>query len=75
MATVRTFEVEKSDNAQPHDEVERAVVRLVDCGNERFIQIDTYGRSTREVPGKLSQTTRLDKAAFDKFVQLGKAHF
>ena len=75
MATVRKFEVEEMNNAQPHDEVERAVVRLVDCGKERFIQIDTYGRSSREVPGKLSQTTRLDRAAFEKLVELGKKHF
>ena len=75
MATVRSFELAQVDNAQPHDEVERAVVRLVDCGREKFIQIDTYGRSTREVPGKLSQTTRLDKASFDRFVEEGKKFF
>ncbi len=75
MATVRTFEVEHLDNARPHDEVELAIVRLVDCGREKFIQIDTYGRETREVPRKLSQTTRLDKAAFEKLVELGKSHF
>lgn len=75
MATVRTFDVEHKDNATPHDEVESAIVRLVDCGREKFIQIDTYGRSTREKPGKLSQTTRMDKAAFEKFVKLGRSHF
>jgi hypothetical protein len=75
MATVRTFEVEYLDNARPHDQVELAVVRLVNCGIEKFIQIDKYGRETREVPRKLSQTIRLDKAAFEKFVELGREHF
>ncbi len=75
MATVREFEVDRLDNARPHDEVELAIVRLVDCGLEKFIQIDTYGRETREQPRKLSQTTRLDKAAFEKFVELGRSHF
>ncbi|WP_277983990.1 hypothetical protein [Sphingomonas faeni] len=75
MATVRKFEVEQLDNARPHDEVELAVVRLVNCGLEKFIQIDTYGRETREQPRKLSQTTRLDKAAFEKLVELGSKHF
>ena len=75
MATVRKFEVEQLDNARPHDEVELAIVRLVDCGREKFIQIDTYGRETREQPRKLSQTTRLDKAAFEKLVELGRKHF
>lgn len=75
MATVRKFEVERLDNARPHDEVELAVVRLIDCGREKFIQIDTYGRETREVPRKLSQTVRLDKTAFEKLVELGQDHF
>ncbi|RYY22511.1 MAG: hypothetical protein EOP62_22965 [Sphingomonadales bacterium] len=75
MATVRKFDVEHPDKATPHDEVESAIVRLIDCGLEKFIQIDTYGRSSREKPGKLSQTIRLDKAAFEKFVELGRKHF
>ncbi|WP_296611254.1 hypothetical protein [Sphingomonas sp.] len=75
MATVRKFEVERADDARPHDEVELAIVRLVDCGLEKFIQIDTYGRETREVPRKLSQTIRLDKAAFERIVELGHEHF
>lgn len=75
MATVRTFGVEHLDKATPHDEVASATVRLVDCGLEKFIQIDTYGRDTREKPGKLSQTIRLDKAAFEKLVALGRDHF
>ena len=75
MATVRKFEVERSNKAQPHDEVELAIVRLVDCGREKFIQIDTYGRETREIPRKLSQTIRLDQQAFEKFVELGREHF
>jgi len=74
MATVREFTVEPLDNARPHDEVE-AIVRLVDCGREKFVQIDTYGRPGREKPGKLSQTIRLDQAAFEKLCQVAKSHF
>lgn len=74
MATVRDFTVEHLDNARPHDEVE-TIVRLVDCGREKLIQIDTYGRPDREIPGKVSQTIRLDKAAFEKLVETGKSYF
>jgi hypothetical protein len=74
MATVRDFSIEELNHARPHDEVE-AIVRLVDCGREKLIQIDTYGRPGREKPGKLSQTIRLDKAAFDKLVAAGAKHF
>ncbi len=31
-----------------------------DCG-EHYLQIDTYGRSNREMPDKLSQSIQLDK--------------
>lgn len=75
MATVRKFEIDHLDNARPHDEVELAIVRTVDCGREKFIQIDTYGRASRENQRKLSQTTRLDRGAFEKFVALGRKHF
>ena len=74
MATVRDFTVEHLDNARPHDEVE-TIVRLVDCGREKLIQIDTSGRPGREIPGKVSQTIRLDKAAFEKLVETGKSYF
>ncbi|WP_422060363.1 hypothetical protein [Sphingopyxis sp.] len=74
MATVRKFTVVPLDDARSYEDVE-AIVRLVDCGRERLIQIDTYGRPTREKPGKLSQTIRLDKAAFEKLVEIGSKHF
>lgn len=74
MATVRDFTVERLDNARPHEEV-KTIVRLVDCGREKLIQIDTYGRPDREIPSKVSQTIRLDEAAFEKLVQIGKSHF
>ena len=74
MATLRVYTVEHLDNARPHEEVE-TIVRLVDCGREKLIQIDTYGRPGREMPGKVSQTIRLDKTAFEKLVQIGKSHF
>ena len=74
MATVRDFAVDDLSVTRPHDDVE-AVVRLIECGGEKMIQIDTYGRPGRETPGKLSQTLRLDAKAFRKFVELGNNHF
>lgn len=74
MATVRNFEIDPLRVAKPQEEV-TAVVRLVECDGEKMIQIDTFGRASREFPGKLSQTIRLDEAAFRKFVALGDDHF
>ncbi|PZU07273.1 hypothetical protein [Sphingomonas sp.] len=74
MATVRDFTVDDLSVVRPHDEVE-AIVRLIECDGERLLQIDTYGRPGRETPGKLSQTLRLNAAAFEKLIELGKKHF
>lgn len=74
MATVRDFTVDELSVVRPHDEVE-AVVRLIECNGEKLLQIDSYGRPGRETPGKLSQTLRLDEAAFRKLVALGNKHF
>ncbi len=74
MATVRKFTVVPLNEARPLEDVE-AIVRLVDCESERLIQIDTYDPPTREKLGKLSQTIRLDKAAFEKLAEIGSKHF
>lgn len=31
-------------------------------GNQRIFQIDTYGRSTRQDPGKISQSVQIDES-------------
>ena len=31
------------------------------CENQKIFQIDTYGRSTRQDPGKLSQSIQIDE--------------
>jgi len=74
MATVRDFTVENLSIVRPQDDVE-AVVRLIECAGEKLVQIDTYGRPGREMPGKLSQSLRLDASAFRKLVELGNRHF
>ena len=74
MATVRDFDVDDLQTVRPHEEVD-AIVRLIECEGEKLLQIDTYGRATREQPNKLSQTIRLNKAAFEKLIKLGASHF
>ncbi|QQN74099.1 hypothetical protein [Croceicoccus sp. YJ47] len=75
MATIETLTGREKVTVQPYCEVGKAVVRLVDCGTERFLRSDNYGRSARDIPGKLSQTIQPDKAAFERLVDLGKRHF
>ena len=74
MAIVRNFQIADAVSGRAHSEA-NANIRLVDVGGEKFIQIDTYGSSDRQEIGKLSQSVRLSKNAFDQLVQLGNDHF
>ena len=40
-----------------------------------YVQIDTYGRSNREQPGKISQSIQLDKETASYLVDLLKREF
>ena len=74
MAIVRSFEAKELDRASRHSEVE-ATISLVEDGGEKFIQIDTYGSKDRAMPGKVSQSLRLSKSAFEQLQTLGGKHF
>lgn len=37
---------------------------------KRYFQIDTYGRSTRDMPEKISQTIQLDQQSAMKLISL-----
>ena len=37
---------------------------------KKYVQIDTYGRSGREIPGKISQSIQLDRASAEYLVKL-----
>jgi hypothetical protein len=74
MATVRTFDVKHLDLSRRHTDVD-ATIGLIEVDGEKFVQIDTYGSKDRAIPGKLSQSLRLSKSAFDELVALGKSFF
>lgn len=45
------------------------------CYGKRYVQIDTYGRSDREVPGKISQSIQLDEEAARFLYELLKSEY
>ena len=51
--------VEKERNSV-HETVP-ATYTVFNAKNEQFLQIDTYGRSSRDMPEKISQSLQLDK--------------
>jgi hypothetical protein len=74
MAVVRRFEPKELERSSRHSHVE-ATISTVEAEGEKFIQIDTYGSSDRAMPGKVSQSLRLSKSAFDELVKVGSKHF
>lgn len=60
MALIRSFQRKHMDRNSLHDEIE-ATYTTFERDGRVFIQIDSYGRDTREIPGKKSQTIQLDR--------------
>ena len=57
-----------------HD-VASATYTSFDYDGKRLFQIDTYGKSDRQIPGKISQSIQIDKEMAKEIVQLLKKTF
>ena len=44
-------------------------------GKEKYLQLDTYGKSDREIPGKISQSIQIDKETARYLVSLLQSEF
>ena len=75
MAIVREFEAKALERNSRHSEVDATICLVEDEAGEKFVQIDTYGSKDRAIPGKVSQSLRLSKTAFDQLVSEGGKHF
>jgi hypothetical protein len=56
MALIKAFEEKRMDRNSIHDAIE-ATYTTFEKDGRRFIQVDSYGRAEREIPGKKSQST------------------
>jgi hypothetical protein len=74
MALIKEFANLDIEKLQVHEPVEAALGSFEHAG-DRFVQINTYGRSDRKIPGKTSQSIQLDRNAALKLVETLKAHF
>ena len=74
MAVVKSFSVESQNSRIGHTECSGAI-RAVEVDGEKYLQIDTYGSVDREMPGKISQSLRLTREAFEQLKTLGDKHF
>ena len=60
MALIKGFEEKRRERRSIHDAID-ATYSVFERDGRAFIQIDTYGRAEREVPGKVSQSLQFDE--------------
>jgi hypothetical protein len=74
MALIRQFTRKQRDRVSLHEEIEATYSTFERDGNV-ILQIDTYGRDTRKVPGKQSQTIQLDREGAEVLYGILKREF
>ena len=74
MALVTKFEKLDGERTQLHEEVE-AKYAVFERDGKGFVQINTYGRPGREIPGKVSQSIQLDRQGAEALVAILKKAF
>ena len=76
MAQIDINKIEKlsKDRNTIHEKV-YTTYSSFDSDGSHYVQIDTYGRSDRESPGKISQSIQLDKESAEYIFNLLKIEF
>lgn len=69
----RTIKIEKYRNAV-HEKVQ-ASYTVFEADDQKYVQIDTYGRVRRKNPEKISQSLQFDKEAAIFFVDILRREF
>jgi hypothetical protein len=75
MAIVRRLECLALEKDSPHTEVDCTYSILHDDRGHGFLQIDTYGSKSRQIPGKKSQSIRFAPEAIKQLKELLATHF
>nr|WP_183393618.1 methionyl-tRNA formyltransferase [Hansschlegelia beijingensis] len=74
MALIRSFEETAKERVSLHEEIS-AKYCVIERDGRTLVQIDTYGRTSREMPGKISQSFQLDRTGAERLVKILKAAF
>lgn len=74
MALIRQLKEKSMDRNSIHDEID-ATYTIFNKDDRTFIQIDSYGRTDRENPGKKSQTIQLDEIGARNLFDILKREF
>jgi hypothetical protein len=74
MALVRKFVPLELQRSTLHDEIE-AKYAVFQKDGQGFVQINTYGRSTRDIPGKVSQSLQMDRQGAEQLIEILRKAF
>jgi len=74
MALVRHLELLPMERNSLHDEV-KATYTAFNHDGRILLQIDTYGRPDREIPGKKSQSIQLDEGGARELFEIMRQEF
>ena len=74
MALIRAFEEKRRDRQSIHDAID-ATYAIFERDGRTFVQIDTYGRAEREMPGKISQSLQFDEKSARELFDILKDAF
>jgi hypothetical protein len=61
MALIEQFDRMNKDTNRVHEPVTCGYTKF-EAGGRTYLQLDTYGSSNRQIPGKVSQSIQLDEA-------------
>jgi hypothetical protein len=75
MAIVRRLELLTLEKDTPHTEVDCTYSIIHDESGNGYLQIDTYGSKTRQIPGKKSQSIRFTPEAINQLRAFLSKHF
>ncbi|MFC1857669.1 methionyl-tRNA formyltransferase [Thermodesulfobacteriota bacterium] len=75
MAIVRKLELIRLERDSKHSEVNCTYAIVEDNLDNKYLQIDTYGSSTRKIPGKKSQSIRFSPEAIEQLKEILKQDF
>lgn len=70
----RRFDKKDIERNSLHDEID-ATYSVFHRDGRVVLQINSYGRATREIPGKLSQTIQLDEEGAKALFEIIKREF
>ena len=70
MALIAKFEERDIGTGRVHDPVECGYHVFSAHGGRMILQLETYGRSTRAEPGKVSQSLQLDEEAAGQLIRI-----